>query len=651
MLGKRLLSLSLPLVIGATALLAMPAAHADVVPLAATPQDEIITTTIVFNVTHPDKLANYIRETVTPGSPHYRDFLTLQEFVVHYAPHQGQIMKTERYLEGFGITIDKVFADNLAMTVSGPASAFDQAFGAQLRDFEETQPNLHPNRRAHFHRPTKQPQIPALLTENGVMAIVGLSNEYMAAPMHVADTMKRVGDSAAEPQGGLALNLTAGSNRAPTGIPSRLTTADVANIYNFSPLYEEGISGAGTTMGVATYATFQPSDAYLYWEYFGLPFKPDRISQVHVDGGGGTNGSDETTLDVEQSGGLAPNADIVVYDAPNSSQGGVDMFYQIVSENRVDSLSYSWGLPEMFYFADMNGGIDFTSELQTLNQAFMEAAVQGMTLFAASGDSGAYDTNRSFPAPYFSTPLTVDSPASSPYMTAAGGTTLAYTFDLGCGPSSVNAERAWGWDYLADYLVQKCGVPEADAVSETFALGAGGGVSVYWQRPWYQAPMAGMQNSMPDQSFVQFLTAAQAGPYDVCSTSAAPPYDCMDLAAGFAGRNVPDISMNADPYSGYYLVLNDLLYYQGGGTSFVAPQLNGATALINQRVGGRIGLLNAQLYGLLRADGYGPNSPFNDITHGDNWYWQGVPGYDPATGVGTPNVARLAEALAAFSSH
>ncbi|MGH8295528.1 MAG: S53 family peptidase, partial [Steroidobacteraceae bacterium] len=77
-------------------------------------------------------------------------------------------------------------------------------------------------------------------------------------------------------------------------------------------------------------------------------------------------------------------------------------------------------------------------------------------------------------------------------------------------------------------------------------------------------------------------------------------------------------------------------------TSFVAPQLNGLTALIDESAGGRVGLLNPAIYWLQRHSVDRAWSPFNDITAGDNWYYSGVPGYDDGSGIGTVNAAKLA---------
>lgn len=416
---------------------------------------------------------------------------------------------------------------------------------------------------------------------------------------------------------------------------------DVAEIYDVNPLYGTGINGNGQTVGIATYADFLPTDVETYWNTVGLATKPDRITQIHVDGGGeygAEAGTGETNLDVEQAGGLAPFADIVVYDAPNSDAGGIHMFYRVVSDNRVDTLSYSWGLPEIFYTPELNGGVDYRDTLRALNQAFMEAAAQGISLYAASGDSGAYDTDRQLPAPDYSKTLSVDSPASSPYMTAAGGTTRPLQLTGSCpdGDSAtydieVSEPRAWAYDYLADFYARCYGLdPVAAGI---FAGGAGGGVSVFWPRPAYQQGVAGMQDSQPGQILID--------------RTATPAEDILQLESGFTGRNLPDISMNADPYSGYivYSTVDGGLISGYGGTSFVAPQLNGITALLAQSAGSRLGFVNPQLYRLQARYGYGSGAPINDITRGDNWFWSAAEGYEPATGLGTPDVAAWADAL------
>jgi subtilase family serine protease len=111
------------------------------------------------------------------------------------------------------------------------------------------------------------------------------------------------------------------------------------------------------------------------------------------------------------------------------------------------------------------------------------------------------------------------------------------------------------------------------------------------------------------------------------------------------GRNVPDLSLNADPYTGYLLYFGGQWSSGWGGTSFVAPQLNGIAALLGQAAGSRLGLINPALYRLARNNGYNQKGPFNDITSADNLGFQAGPGYDPASGIGSINAANLARAL------
>jgi kumamolisin len=201
-----------------------------------------------------------------------------------------------------------------------------------------------------------------------------------------------------------------------------------------------------------TLASFTPSDAFAYWSALGLSVNPNRIQTVNVDGGPGApsdeSGSDETTLDVEQSGGIAPGAKIIVYQAPNTNRGFLDLFATSVSANSAAALSISWGGWEWFFNLENSPVPDPTTgrtvgETQAIHELLVRAAIQGQTVFAASGDAGAYDAND--PAGDCAVPgctqtLSVDYPASDSAITAAGGTTLAgpqaFCVNQACSPHS-----------------------------------------------------------------------------------------------------------------------------------------------------------------------------------------------------------------------
>lgn len=595
-------------------------------------QNQKVDVTLVMGLRNQDALEKFILGTVTQGNPQYHRFLTTDQFADRFGASANDIAQVQAFIKQNGLTQVELLPNHLAIKVRGTIGQFNKAFQTSIHDYKGSDG-------ATFHRPSATPKLPSALSGTLVVAS-GLSSQARYRSHRVQSlfspqpgpTMNALARTAAEPAATCTGNPTASCT------PGEYTVGDVANRYNINPLYKAGVNGKGSTIGIATLANFVPNDAYAYWNAIGLSVKPNRITQVHVDGGGplsGPAGSGETSLDVEQSGGLAPWADIIVYDAPNTDAGFFDVFNQAVSDNKVDSLSVSWGSPEIFYFPQLNGGVDFTDELRAFHQVFLEAAAQGISMFATSGDSGAYDTVRSLggsltdPVP---PPLTADAPGSDPFITTAGGTTVPFTFSFSGGPTaSITKESVWGWDYIANYFQTNFGV---DLTDEVFSVGGGGGVSVFWPLPTYQVFTPGIRKSEKKQT----LSLPSAGIN-------------YTLPANYRGRNVPDISLNADPETGYIVYSSTdssepLTGY--GGTSFVAPQLNGISALIRQANHGRVGFWNPQVYPLQNIFGYSSFSAFGDIKAGDNWYYKGVSGYEPGAGIGTINVTNLALFLSVF---
>ncbi|MEW9623924.1 S53 family peptidase [Rhodanobacter geophilus] len=586
--------------------------------------------TLILKLRHEAALQDYIQQTITPGSPHYRQFLSTAEFASQYGASDADIARVQAFLRQQGLS-SQVLASHLAIETSATPAQLGAIFQAPIHEYVSARGGRH------FHRPATTPRLPAALA-GSVIFVSGLSNERQFLSHRI--NLPRLPATAQRTFTLKALAKTPGSNPTATGIPGDYTVGDVANFYNINPLYQHGINGKGSTVAIVTLSNFYPSDAQTYWSDIGLATKPNRITQVHVDGGGVFDGgSGETALDVEQSGGLAPWANIIVYDAPNAGNGFTDAFAQAVSDNKADSISTSWGLPEIFNFAALN--VDGASDtdttdvgnLRAFHQIFLEAAAQGQSVFAASGDSGAYDTVRGLGTGTgpgeFSAPLTVDSPASDPFITAAGGTTVPFTFGIqGAPTTSITQESVWGWDYLQTYLDTYAPTPGGwhDVL---FSSGGGGGVSVYWQEPLYQWLTRGIRRSERKQALV-------------FNDPSAGPTTLLALPANFRGRNVPDIALNADPETGYVLYsTTDGGLGSAGGTSFVAPQLNGISALLTQSIGHRVGFWNPQVYLLQNIFGYGPWSAFNSVKAGDNWFYHGAPNYTPGAGIGTLNVANL----------
>jgi kumamolisin len=590
--------------------------------------DTPITVTVALKLNHSDELDGLIKSTYDSGSATFRHFLTPQEFAKRFGPTPAAIDRVTRHLQAAGFQVEQKSLSHLSVT--GRMSSFEREFGVSLHTFEIPATQNQPAFR--FREPDVSARLSGAIADD-VEAVVGLDNRPRLRPMnHHAPGVSRL----------RAVRPAASAPNTPNP-PGEWTVQDLAKYYDVLPLYNQGITGRKRTVGIVTLASFTPSDAFAYWASLGLKVDPSRIKVVNVDGGPGkpsdTAGSDETTLDVEQSGGLAPDAKIIVYQAPNTDQAFVDAFETAISSNTADAISCSWGEWEEFLVQGTPiTDPDSAGDLRAMHNLFIQAALQGQSLSAAAGDAGSYDNDD--PTSGFSDVLSVDHPAADPYMLAAGGTTLPgdqeFTLDDGSTFTvSVANERAWSWDYL-NGLCAKLGL---DPVScGIFPVGGGGGVSVVWPIPLYQLFIPGMRLSEPGQ----VLT-------DITQT---PPAKVLKVPAFFPGRNVPDISLNADPDTGY------TIYYTsskrgfeiddfGGGTSFVAPQLAGITVLLDQNAGQRIGLLSFPLYELaLSGRSYsGKHAPLRDITKGNIEFYKAAPGYDQATGLGVLDVANLATLL------
>ena len=638
-LRKQVLALAL------AALYLAPAAFAGApYPTAATPKaldlgaqsGAQVTVTVALKLRNAEQMTDLMQDLYTPGSPQFHQFISPQQFHAQFGPSDVTVQTVTNRFQAAGLTVTRLTGNLLR--VSGPQAAVEKAFSVSLHTFEIP---AHDSTSAYrFRAPNRAPQMEPTVAAN-VQGVFGLDSRPRFQP-HIRHTPAQLSLS-------IALSSRTPNSGAPNtpDQPGLWTVTDFAEYYDVTPLYAQGIQGQNRTLGIVTLAAFTPSDAFTYWNSLGLATDPNRITVVNVDGGPGApsdaSGSDETTLDVEQSGGIAPAAAVIVYQAPNTDQGYIDAFAQAIDGNLADSISTSWGLWEVFPgqtdLTNPNSG-QTENELLVFNDLFVQAALQGESLFAASGDAGAYDANRIFPLPQFTKVLSVDNPADEPFITAAGGTTLPgpQLFGLPGGDTftvNINQEQAWGWDYLTGL----CAKLKFDPVScGIFPAGSGGGVSVFFPTPSYQGPIFGVRSSQPNQSLVD--------------TSQTPPQTLITLPAKFSGRNVPDVSLNADPDTGYIIPYTSskhgfevLTFF--GGTSFVAPQLNGVTVLLDQSANGRQGLLNFELYGLARSGaGYkGPHPPLRDIVAGDNWFYPGRNGYDLSTGVGVLDVANLAVSL------
>ncbi len=576
---------------------------------------DILAQTVYLPIQNPQAAEAAARALQTPG-PGYHKFLSVQQFVSQYAPSDAQIAQVEAALVQLGYTIDYVFPNHLAIEVVSSAGTAEAAMSVKLHHVAlNGHSGIVPDRAISLPRSLR-----------GLVRGVGGLNTF--SHPHSQRATAAVGHDT--------------TSRAVGGTPGNYLPADFEKFYHVDPIYALGLNGRGTTVGIVTLANFAPSDAYLFWKQIGLNVSQTRITTVDVDGGTTIAPSDalgegETDIDVEESGAIAPGANERVYISPNNTNANfIDAFEAAASDNIADTVSSSWGQPELDFFTDIASPTSSqTFLLDAFHDAFLEMALQGQSVFIASGDSGSFDTVEGCPAfgtpsaktPVCNAPYAVDHPSSDPLVTAAGGTTVPFSFTLTDGVVlSVAQQQAWGWDYISTEAAAQGHAADLP-VSSVFSTGDGGGVSSYFGKPWYQDGVKGITLTKPGQTLTQ--------------DNGAGPVLQYVLPANFAGRNSPDLSTNADPESGYQFIEEGAVQNFYGGTSFVAPQLNGVNALFVQGLDGRTGQLNPLLYSL-------GSLISTDIKAGDNWGYGAVGGYDNAVGNGVLDATRLAVGLAAL---
>ncbi len=513
------------------------------------------------------QLASLLSALYTPQSPQYQQYLTPDQFELLFAPTPDQVQQVVSYLQSQGMTITNIAPNRMLIDASATVAQADQAFSTQINNYQLGSQTFYAN--------ATPPVVPGSISQL-ITSIGGLDDSTQYQPLYA--------------------RLHSSADTHMQGPTAGFGPKDLSGAYDAAPLQNSGILGDNQTVALFELDGYQTADVAQYFANYGIAMP--NISNVLVDNynGAAGQGAIEVELDIEVLGGIAPHASQVVYEGPNTTQGLNDTYNQIVHDHKAQVVSISWGLCE-----SSTG----SAELQTLDNIFKQGAAQGMSFFAASGDSGAYDCNDSN--------LAVDSPADDPYVTGVGGTNL----QLNAG--AYGSESAW-----AD--------PNATQRSPKGA-GGGGGLSSVFTLPTWQTGQ-GVMNS---------------------NSSGAP----CNAPTGKFCREVPDVSADADPNSGYamYCTVNNAGcpstgWINVGGTSAAAPLWAGSTALINQYLLSKgktvLGYANPALYTVFNA--LPSLSPFHDVTTGTNLYYPAGPGYDMASGIGSPDVNNIAQDLVSTGS-
>lgn len=557
-------------------------------------------------------LSKYVYQTVTPGNSKYHKYLSSHQVAQKYGQSDSKVKVMRKYLAKYHIK-GVMYAGNMVLAVKGKTSDIQKAFYVKLYTTKQNGVTIQKTKGT--------PKISGSLGKN-VLAIAGLSN-------YQSYTNNNQAQNAGKMQSNVMYKRVA--NTSTNDSPQKFM-----NQYNVDSLYSSGNDGSGKSIGIISFANFNTKDATQYWKSEGIPAKNNRISVYHTnDYKGSWDGYDETTIDVEQAGAIAPRANIKTYIGKSDVTGMINSLAAAVGQNKVDSLSLSWGQSEKQIQSEIKLGTTPKQYNQIMNFLFMQAAAQGISVFTASGDSGAYDGIQEGQNPG----LKVDAPANSPYVTAVGGTTLPASYTVNGKKLKITKERAWSSDFLYPNYAKQQFYSRTAWLASYFA-GTGGGFSTLNGLPAYQKKIAGVGS----------YNATQL--WQIKGSSISILKKAKNVSGSHSGRNVPDVSVNADPNTGYSTYLSNAKtgkhgqWFVSGGTSIAAPQVAAASTLISNSNGKRLGFWNPQIYKFAKTK----QSPFTKLdsrNNNSNLYYTGQPGkiYNQATGLGTINFGKLNSAF------
>jgi kumamolisin len=321
-------------------------------------------------------------------------FDTVSQFAQTYGQTPAHVSQLEKYLAGFGITTH-AYPDDVDVSASGTAGEFDKALGTQQFQYNVPAQAGHDGLKGvpaqTVHGPATSPELPSDIAQY-VLAVLGLTNyaPFSSQALQAPDATPAAGSPDTFPAG--ASGDTAACLDL-VGLPDAChTPADFEANYGLSSLEQAGHTGQGQTLAIVTLAALDPGAPHYFWQtVLGLPATNRTVTVDNVDGGPGAPsnaaGTGETDLDVEQSGGIAQNANVIVYQAPNTDNGFADGFFDAASQNIADSVSASWGESETYVAAAVASDAETPAYEQAFDEAFLEFAAQGQAGFLSAGDA------------------------------------------------------------------------------------------------------------------------------------------------------------------------------------------------------------------------------------------------------------------------
>ncbi|HXP20262.1 MAG TPA: S53 family peptidase [Streptosporangiaceae bacterium] len=599
---------------------------------------------------NPAGLTRMLRALYTRHSGTYQHWLARGQFDARFAPTAVTRAAVARYLSGQGLTVQRSSSPFL-VRATGSSRRVSAAFRTTLSTYRSRGGAIYFANSAPVLMPA------ALATE--VLGVIGLSDTVREHSQvrrftgAIQQTAKAGPTASCEQPYPTRQQFFDFFNGVISGIPfgfgggpgcSGLTPAQDNSIYGAPPASQR-TRGRGFSIAVFELSAYLRSDIRTWARMFYGPRFTPPLADVSVDGGplrpacpsgdscppniNGYDGDVEVNADIEMQLALSPDVRrLLVYNAPNdfTGQTELDEYTAIASADTAASVSSSWGVCEN------DAGAAFA---RAENTVFEQMAAQGQSMFAADGDTGAFGCLRSDGT----AGVDVLDPASQPWVTSVGGTSLE-SANPGASrrpayPAGV--ETVWNNHGLCNASPDEGGFPGFFWCTTTGA--GGGGSSRFWGRPFYQRG---------------------PGVTSRFSTFGNGTTRCSLARIGTQCREDPDISANADeftPYAEYCTATVSLPFAQCGfsasqsppgwfgigGTSLSSPLWSAIIADRDSFQGFRSGNVNPLLYLL---DNIAPRFYFHDITGAgqttrSNGLFPVTRGYDEATGIGTPKMARL----------
>jgi Predicted protease len=623
----------------------------------------MMTATVWLRLHNENLLDRLTSDQYNKKSPGFRKWISQNEFNANFSPTAQEVKAVSNFLSAHGLLVVETAENNFFVKVQGTVADMEKTFHVSIHKYSyrgqtyrsnSSDPSLDKSSGGHiaavtglddfgfepaYKLPTNpqgkpMPMRPVTVTPQGVFF------EGQCFRGVQTQTFTNAGANTTAAYTGNRYGADIGNTQLGHLAPCGYQPLEVDIAYGMIPLFAGGLDGSGETIVIVD-AYGSPtiaSDADAFSQIYGLPrITSENFTIVKAPGlvnnpkGAARNWNIETTLDVEWAHAVAPGAKIAL--VLSTDQGSLaEAINLAVVRHLGNTISNSWSSIE---------ALANPAQLNRIERILQQAAAQGMDVNFATGDFGDEASRIGV--------TSVDYPASSPFATGVGGTSLALNPD-----DSIAFQTGWGNN--ATLIAAPSGaktLPAVPPVNFGFQGGAGGGSSVIFAKPSFQSGIAGTT------------------------------------------RQVPDVSMLADPFTGTEIIItldNQLLVGVVGGTSLATPMFSGVMAIAAQK-NGHVGLGQAAplLYNL-PAGAVSDVAPFNSpnnvtgtitvngtptslsaeqlaaplenttsfysallnnpsdaawyvLTFGTDSSLTVTPGWDNVTGVGTPNGAAFVNAL------